>query len=373
MKIVVAPDAFKGTLTQLEAATTIKKAILSSLPNANIVMKPMADGGEGTLDVLASDSSTCEHLTLSITGPLGKQISSSIVIINGDIAMIEVAKIIGLPLINEQDRNPYQTTTYGLGEAILFALDCGLRKFVIGLGGSATNDGGFAMLQALGARFFDQDGKCVSMYGRSLLAISLVDLSLLDERLAESTFDVISDVTNPLYGEKGATEVFGPQKGATRQQVHFLDQAMKNYAHLTLDNRRINEDLAHQQGAGAAGGLGFAFLLLGGKLVSGAAYISKAMNLDQEIEQSKLVITGEGKSEAGTLTGKAPGHVAKLAKKYNVPCILISGSINDKSILKEKFTEVHTLVDENISSEKAMQNAQDVLYHKTKQILKEMI
>lgn len=373
MKIVVAPDAFKGTLTQMAAAKAMKQAIVACNPNTNVIMKPMADGGEGTFGVLLNSSFEREVPSLWVTGPLGRSVQTHIGVVNEDTVIIEVAKIIGLPLVKNEIRNPSITTTYGVGEAILFALDRGIRKFMIGLGGSATNDGGFAMLQALGARFQDRGGRDVSMYGSSLTDIHSVDLSLLDHRLKECTLDIISDVTNPLYGESGATRIFGPQKGIINDQVSLFDQAMRNYADLVLECKNSPHELAYHQGAGAAGGLGFAFLLIGGKLVSGASFIAKTIELEKNIQQASLVITGEGKSDAGTILGKAPGYVANVAKKHGVPCLLISGTIRDRPLLADNFTYVYSLVDESISKQVAMESPRKILFEKTKQIIKERI
>ncbi|MUK88733.1 glycerate kinase [Ornithinibacillus sp. L9] len=367
MKIVVAPDSFKGSLTQVEAASIIKKAVMEANPSHQVIMKPMADGGEGTVDALLNASSKSERITIQVTGPLGDNVTTSMGIVNNDMAIIEVASISGLTMVPKEKRDPYQTTTYGIGEAILIALNRGLRKFVIGLGGSATNDGGFGMLQALGAQFMNKDGITVGKFGRDLLDMERVDFSSIDPRIAHCDIQIASDVDNPLCGENGASNIFGPQKGATSKQVELLDQALMKYSQFIQEE--ISQSLASTPGAGAAGGLGFGFLVLGGRIVSGAKLIGETIELKQAISNADLVITGEGKSDKQTLFGKAPGQVAEIAKKCNIPIWLVSGSVSDETLLRSIFSIVHSTMDKGQTVEQAMKDAEMLLYKKIKYLL----
>lgn len=371
MKIVVAPDSFKGSLTQVEAAHIMEQGIRDVIPNSQVIKKPMADGGEGTLDALLTAAPQSERIPIEVTGPLGDQIQTSIGVINHDTAVIEVAAICGLPLVPEDQRHPYQTTTYGIGEAIKIALDRGLRKLIIGLGGSSTNDGGFGMLAALGVNFKDTQGKAVGIFGKELFHIHSIDLSQLDVRLKGTRMFIASDVDNTLCGNKGATYVFGPQKGVKDTQLQPLDQAMKRYSDLLEAAFKPEKSYVNQAGAGAAGGLGFALLHLGAEIQSGAKLVADHMGLKDAIMKADLVLTGEGKSDAQTLYGKAPGYVAKLANLYQVPVILISGIVEDPSQqLASLFSEVYELKEKNVSLERAMKEANMILLNKTKTIMR---
>ncbi|MFD1036998.1 glycerate kinase [Virgibacillus byunsanensis] len=374
MKIVIAPDSYKGSLSQVEAANVMKAAIREVEPMSEIILKPMADGGEGTLDALMTAAPLSEEIPVSVVGPLGGKIASAIGIVNKDTAIIEIASIAGLPLTPETSRDPYQTTTYGIGEAIRIALDYGIRKFVVGLGGSATNDGGFGMLCALGAEMKNASGTSVSIYGKDLMNITHVELGTLDPRIAHCEIYVASDVDNPLVGKRGASYIFGPQKGATPVQIDELDQAMKNYSKLCIEANSLSASLAVYPGAGAAGGLGFAFLTLGATLDSGAKLVADTTSLEDSLKSVDLVLTGEGKSDMQTIDGKAPGYVAGLAKKYNIPVILIAGTIVDHDqLLQKKFTEVHAITSSDINVKQAMREAKMLLFNKTKQVFKDWV
>lgn len=371
MKIVVAPDSFKGSLTQIEAAETMKQAASEVNANYDVIVKPMADGGEGTLDALLAASEHSERIRIEVVGPLGEKINTSIGIVNNDTAVIEVAAICGLPLVPEISRNPYDTTTYGIGQAIKVALDRGIRQFVIGLGGSATNDGGFGMFLALGAKIYNEQNEHVGMFGKDLLHIRSIDLTGLDSRLKEAQFRIASDVDNPLYGERGATYIFGPQKGATEEQLKMLDKAMRRYSQILEQATRMKDTLIHAAGAGAAGGLGFAFLQLQAEMVSGAKLVAETIRLEDHITDADLVLTGEGRSDEQTLYGKAPGYVAELARKHRVPVILLSGSISDqKGLLQTHFNEIYELLEEKVTIERAMKEANMLLLKKAKAILR---
>src|SRR5690625_797419 len=248
MHFVVAPDSFKGTLTQVEAANIIAEAVLENYPDAKVTIKPMADGGEGTLDTLLANISNSDKLSCKVLGPLGKTIETNIGVLNGNTAVIEIATIVGLPLVPKHLLNPYHMTTYGIGETMKFALDLGYQKFVIGLGGSATNDGGLGMLLALGATIRTKNNSSVGIFGADLLDVDTVDLSTIDQRLKRTSIVIASDVDNELLGKNGATYVFGPQKGLKQSQLQEMDHAMAHFAHnLELAAGRSEEHTSELQ------------------------------------------------------------------------------------------------------------------------------
>ncbi|HLS20244.1 MAG TPA: glycerate kinase [Bacillota bacterium] len=369
MKFVIAPDSFKGTLSQVEVANVMKNAILKKWPTAEIMMKPMADGGEGTLEALLAASEKSERLTINVTGPLGKRLTTNIGIINNDTVIIEVAVIAGLPLVPKTSRHPYYTTTYGVGEAIIFALNNGYKKFIVGLGGSATNDGGLGMLQALGATMQTKNNKRANIFGKDLFKITNINLSTIDSRIWDCEIVVASDVDHPLTGENGATYIFGPQKGLTNEELKITDQAMLTYATLVEQSAKLTKSYINDPGAGSAGGLGFAFLVLNGKIVSGAEIVGETIALESCISEANFVFTGEGKSDMQTLYGKAPGYVAKLANKYEVPSLLISGSVSEVDLLTKQFTKIYSLVDEHVTLQRALTESKTVLLNKLEYVL----
>jgi glycerate kinase len=363
MNIVVAPDSFKGSLSSLEAGTIIQKAFLSVLPHANIVVVPMADGGEGTMDTLLF-STKGKRFQLEVTGPLGVQVSSEYGVLGDEeTVIIEMAKISGLPMVPVEKRNPLNTTTYGIGEVIIEAINLGYRTFMIGLGGSATNDGGLGMLQALGVSFLDKYGHEVQPFGSQVGKIASVDFSSMDPRVKECTFQIASDVENPLCGPNGASAVFGPQKGADKSIVTELDEALSNYADLIEGH--LGKSLQNEEGAGAAGGLGFAFLAIGGQIISGAKLVADAAHLQEKVANANLVITGEGQSDFQTLFGKVPGYIGKLATISNVKAILISGSLGSGyEDLYQYFISCDSIVTGPMPLQECMENAEDLLFKK---------
>jgi len=367
MRFVIAPDSFKGSLSAIEAATIMKNAIINELPNAEVTMVPMADGGEGTLEAFIHNERGRE-IQIEVTGPLDEKIVAAYGVLDDEqTAVIEIAKIVGLPLVPFDKRNPYETTTYGIGEAIIDAIERGYRKFIIGLGGSCTNDGGLGMLQALGATFRNTDGEPVGRCGKSLLHVATVDFSALHPLTHECQFLIASDVDNPLCGKRGASYVYGPQKGATAYQVEELDRALNRYA--TIIEQTTGKSLQNASGAGAAGGLGYAFLLLNGVIVSGAKLVANVTKLAEKIENADWVITGEGRSDGQTLNGKVPVFVALLAKKHGAKAILISGSLGEGyEKLYEHFISCSSIINEPMDLEKAMKNAKELLYLQTKNI-----
>lgn len=326
MKIVIAPDSYKESLSAMEVANTIERGFKSVFPDADYVKIPVADGGEGTVDTLI-EAMNGQKVTLNVVGALGES-QPAFFGISADkrTAFIEVAAACGLEQVPLDKRNPLITTTYGVGELILTALDLGTRHFIIGLGGSATNDGGVGMLQALGAKFLDNGGKSLGYGGAELSRLDKIDISGLDYRLKDCRFEIACDVTNPLVGEKGASAVFGPQKGATPEMVGTLDMALSHYGNIIERDFGIAvKDLA---GAGAAGGLGAAFAaFLNGSLKSGIGIIAKLLDLEGKMQNADLVITGEGRIDYQSVNGKVPVGVAMTAKKFNLPVICIAGSL----------------------------------------------
>ncbi|WP_164667936.1 glycerate kinase [Virgibacillus doumboii] len=367
MNIVVAPDSFKGSLTSIQASDIIKEAIKSVDARYQITMKPMADGGEGTLQSLLT-STHGTSIPVKCTGPLGGEIDTAYAIVNSNTAIIECASIAGLVQVPRFKRDPDITTTYGIGEVIIDALDKGCTSFVFGLGGSATNDGGLGMLMALGMKAWDENGNELEPFGKDLHRVTKVSFSGLDSRLLHAAIQVACDVDNPLCGERGATKVFGPQKGATEEQIGQYDMALDKYGDII--EGVFEKRLKNIPGAGAAGGLGFALLAIGAELISGAELLAGTMNVEGAIQHADLVLTGEGQSDEQTLYGKAPGYIASLAQKYHVPAILLSGSLDgDLDVLRERFAGCFSIVNKPLTLEECMEKADELLYEQTKQVI----
>lgn len=333
MKIVIALDSFKGSLTSLEAGNAVKKGIERVYKDAEIFVRPIADGGEGTVDAVIS-AMNGELRTVIVSDPLGRPIESSYGIADGT-AFIEMAAASGITLVSANERDPLNTTTYGVGELIKAAMDQGIRNFVIGIGGSATNDGGIGMLSALGFEFLDRNGKNVPFGAKGLELLTEIRTDNALKELKECTFKVACDVKNPLCGENGCSAVFGSQKGATSEMIEKMDKWLCNYAELTKAILPSSDpDLP---GSGAAGGLGFALRsYLGAELTPGIDLIMKATGLEAYIKDADIVITGEGRLDGQSYMGKAPVGVAKLAKKYGKPVIAFAGAVTpDASICNE--------------------------------------
>lgn len=367
MKILIAPDSYKGSLTSLEVGLTIQKAFLEVMPSASIDVIPMADGGEGTLETILF-ATKGNRYKINITGPLGEKVETEYGVLgDGETVVIEIANICGLPMVPTRKRNPLQTTTYGIGEVIKETMNIGYRKFIIALGGSATNDGGLGMLQALGVTFLDETKKEVTPFGASVAKIKHIDFSTIDPTIKECVFQIASDVENPLCGENGASFVFGPQKGATSEMVKKLDHALYLYA--TKIEKHLEKSFQFSKGAGAAGGLGFAFLTLGGEIVSGAELIAQAVCLKDKMKNVDWVITGEGQSDDQTLFGKVPGYIGKLASSYHVKALLISGGLGKGyEELYRYFISCDSIVNGPMELETCMKNAENLLYMKAKNI-----
>lgn len=328
MKVVVAIDSLKGSLSSVMAGNTIKQGIQNVIPNANVVVKPLADGGEGTTEALVSGMNG-KLQEINVLGPLGKEIKSSYGIIEeSNTAIIEMASASGITLVPEELRNPLNTTTYGVGQLIKDAIEKGIRNFIIGIGGSATNDGGIGMLQALGFEFLDENNNPVSLSGKGLFSLAKIESKNKIKELDECTFNIACDVNNPLCGENGCSAIYGPQKGATPEMVADFDKALQNYANITKE--LLGKDNQNVAGVGAAGGLGFAFLsYLNATLQSGIKIILEHIKLEDEIKDADFVITGEGRLDNQTAMGKAPIGVAKLAKKYNKTVIAFAGCVTE--------------------------------------------
>lgn len=361
MRILIAPDSYKGSLSSKEVAITIQNAFLDRSADFVVTTVPMADGGEGTQEAMLHATQGIEQ-SIEICGPLLKPVQTSFGILGDrETVVIETAKICGLTMVPHHQRNPEQTSTFGLGQAIKIALDRGYRKFIIGLGGSATNDGGVGMLQALGVKLTDKNGRPVEANGRGLTQIASIQLDSLDKRIHECEIQIANDVTNPLCGSDGASAVFGPQKGATKKQIQILDQAMSQYAQLM--ESKIGWTAQQTPGAGAAGGLGFAFLILGGTMKPGAQLVAEATQLQQKIEHNDWVITGEGRTDYQTAYGKLPLYVASLAKQANKKTILLSGSIDpDCQNLYQYFVSLQSIIRHPLPLKEAIKRAEKLLY-----------
>ena len=325
MKVIVAIDSLKGSLSSLQAGAAAKAGILRAIPDAIVSVKPVADGGEGTVTALVSGLSG-ESVTIPVTGPLGETVQATYGILPDHIAVIEMAEAAGLPLVPAEKRNPMNTTTYGVGEMILHALDEGCRSFIIGIGGSATNDGGTGMLRALGCRFRKADGSEIALGAQELSELATIETEALDPRLKESHFSIACDVTNPLCGPSGASYIFAPQKGADPATVQKLDAVLAHLADMTAVT--LGTDLRDQPGAGAAGGLGFAFAsYLNGTLRPGVDIVLDAVLPESELRAADIVVTGEGRFDGQTAMGKAPVGIARRAKACGCKVIVLAGSV----------------------------------------------
>lgn len=328
MKFIVAMDSFKGSLSSEEANTAVEKGIISVFEDAEVRSFPMADGGEGTTEALI-DAFGGVRKHADVAGPLGDEVTASYGFAEKEsLAIIEIAEACGLTLLNQDELDPEKATSYGVGEMINHAYDSGAREFIIGLGGSATNDGGAGMLQAMGYDFLDESGNPIEPGGKSLSQIHKVLKTEEARRFDDCVFRVACDVNNVLYGPSGATYVFGPQKGVAEDMLSDLDDAMKHYAKMI--EAQMGIDIASVKGGGAAGGLGAAFYgYLNAELKSGIELIMETLNMEKDIKDADLVITGEGRLDAQTAMGKVPSGLAGSAKKYSVPVIAFGGSLTN--------------------------------------------
>ena len=330
MKVVVAIDSLKGSLSSMEAGLAIKEGVLAAQPDAEVIVKPLADGGEGTTDALI-EGMNGERIDLTVTGPMHTPVDAYYGYLREtNTAVMEMASAAGITLVPDKEKNPLLATSYGVGEMIIDAIQRGCRNFIIGIGGSITNDGGIGMLKALGVRFLDEKGEDAGEGGQALAKVACIDLSGLNPLLKECHIQVACDVNNPLCGESGSTYVYGPQKGVTEDMKKTLDEAMAHFARVTSES--LENDYMNTPGAGAAGGLGFAFLAyVGATLTPGIELILDAVGLEDELSGADVVVTGEGRLDFQTAMGKDPVGVARLAKKYNARVVAFAGSVTKEA------------------------------------------
>lgn len=362
MRLLIACDSFKGSATSKQVGEALKMGILRAMPDAQVDSIPVADGGEGTVQALV-DATGGRFASAIVTNPIGEKVEATFGILgDGQTAVIEMAAASGLMLVPHERRNPLVTTTYGTGELIKAALDLGCRKIVIGIGGSATNDAGAGMAQALGIGLLDEDGNQIGFGGGELSKLRRIDMDGLDLRVRETEFIVACDVDNPLTGERGAAYVYAPQKGATPEMLPKLDANLRHFAKVVREQLGI--DVEHIPGAGAAGGLGAGLMaFLGAKLRCGTEIVFELIGLEERIKAADIVITGEGQIDAQTAFGKTPAGVAKLAKKYNKPVVAVAGALGDgaEAVHECGIDAVFCIVDRPMTLEGAMKDVERLL------------
>jgi glycerate kinase len=353
MRILVAMDSFKGSLSAIEACDAVEQGIKAVDENIEVIKKPIADGGEGTVKTLIN-ALDGEIVYTEVSDPLFRRIDGYYGIINNKTAIMEMAISSGLVLLSEAEKNPLYTSTYGVGEMIRHALDRGIRDFIIGIGGSATNDAGIGMLEALGMKFLDKDNKQLSPVGQSLKSIKIIDNSNFDKRIKECKFLIASDDNNPLFGFNGAAYIYNPQKGADEKTVKELDEGLENFR--TVVRRYFNIDNSCIAGAGAAGGLGYAFKsFFEAKLKSGIDIVFEKLDIESIIKNVDLIITGEGKIDKQSAMGKVLSGIGKLGIKYKVPVIALGGSVeNNLSLEQIGITSTFSVTKEPMTLEEAM-------------------
>lgn len=367
MNVVIAIDSFKGSLSSLEAGRAAGCGLKRVYPEAGVTILPVADGGEGTVEALTAGLGGTKEI-VTVSGPLSGKVKATYGIISKTTAVIEMAEAAGITLVSAEERNPLHTTTYGVGEMIADATRKGCRDFIIGIGGSATNDGGIGMLEALGFAFLNEKGEPVPQGALGLSQLAAIKTDMVLPELSECTFRIACDVTNPLCGDNGCSAVYGPQKGATPEMIADMDGWLSRYAELAKEvNPQADPDVP---GVGAAGGLGFAFMaFLGGQLQKGIELILEATHAESHIREANYVLTGEGRLDAQTVMGKAPAGVAAIAKRYDIPVIGLSGAVtedaracNDKGI--DAFFPILRRVcslDEAMEKEQAFHNMADTV------------
>ena len=374
MKIIVSPDSFKGSCSAIEVADSIEKAIHSVDSTIEVVKMPVADGGEGTIDAITS----CVPATiyeLEVCDPMGKNAMAKYAVIeNGETAVIEMAQASGLPMVPVDERNPLLATTYGTGQLMKDALDKGVKKMIIGIGGSATNDGGAGMLMALGASFKNTDGEELALGGGALADLAEIDLTEFDTRIFDAEITVACDVTNPLTGENGASYVYGPQKGATPEMVKELDSALAHFAKLSA--KGFGEDYSTYPGTGAAGGLGFALIAYcKAKFAAGIDIVLNVSGFEKELQDADLVITGEGRIDGQSVQGKVLYGIGTRAKEKGVPVIAIGGAVRSDSeaLLEHGITAMFSIANGPMTLDYAMENGLELITQVTKNIIRVFI
>ncbi|GGB53010.1 glycerate kinase [Lentibacillus populi] len=370
MNIIIAADSFKGSATTFEVADFIEKGIKRVEPSAAVTKLPLADGGEGTVEALVT-ALNGRYIEKEVTGPLGKKVTAKFGLIDNDIAVIAMAEASGLTLIKKEDRNPFKTTTYGTGELIKVAFDYGVKEILVGIGGSATNDAGVGMAQALGVTFKDRYNKEIGFGAEALENMEYIDTSNIDSRVKNTKITVFSDVTNPLCGKNGASYVYGPQKGASIKDVERLDQLLDRYGKKLEE--QLNIHIMNKEGAGAAGGLGAGLLAFcNAEIYSGIDKILEKIKLEDHMKNADLVITGEGKLDFQSVYGKAPIGVAKIAKQYNIPVIAVVGS-EETSIIDVYYHGIDLVIDiinKPMSLNEAMENAYELIENAGEKVIR---
>jgi len=327
MKVLIAMDSFKGNFDSLTVAGIVERGIRKVYKDATIDKVAIADGGEGTVDAIVKTLNG-RYERIEVTGPMGSKVIAKYGIVDGNTAVIEMAEASGLALVPENERNPLRASTYGTGELILDAINKGCTRIIMGIGGSATNDGGTGMARALGARFLDSEGKELDEGGGSLDSLARIDISGMNEKIASTEFIVACDVTNPLYGEKGASAVFGPQKGADSEMVKTLDNNLRHYSEIV--KRDLGIDVANEPGTGAAGGLGYGLMVFcKARLTKGIEMVLDTIKIENRMKDVDVVITGEGRVDGQTVFGKVPVGIAARAKKFGKPVFAIAGFMDE--------------------------------------------
>lgn len=374
MKIIISPDSYKGSMTALNVAESIEKGIKKASRDCNVncevIKLPMADGGEGTVDAILN-SVNGEKIHVKVKDPLGREINSFFGIIDDNTAIIEMAAASGLSLLTEEERNPMETTSYGTGQLIKEALNYGCKNIIIGIGGSATNDGGVGMAQALGVQFLDKYGEQVGPGGGQLNKIAEINTLSMDHRIKNTTFTIASDVENVLCGPNGASAIYGPQKGATSEMVNILDNNLRHLAKII--KRDLKKDILNMPGSGAAGGLGAALIaFLNAKCLSGIDTVMQLTNFEEKVKSSDLIITGEGSTDYQTMFGKVPYGVAKIARRYNKTVIVISGSLKQgyEELYKEGITALFSIVNGPITLRESIERGEELLAKTTRNIMR---
>ncbi|KAA0955857.1 glycerate kinase [Sporosarcina sp. ANT_H38] len=371
MKIIIAPDSFKGSLSAVEAANAINRGIKKAFSDAETVLLPIGDGGEGTMETLVAATGG-EIINVSVIGPLGDQIEAAYGVLgDGETCVIEMASASGLHLVPEDNFSPLEATTYGTGQLIRQALDDGFSSFIIGLGGSATNDGGAGMLQVLGLEILDELGNEINRGGGELNKVNRLKLDSFDKRIKDSKFIIASDVQNPLIGPNGASHVFGPQKGATAEEVDMLDSNLANWADVVAKETGIK--LHSKPGAGAAGGIGGAFqAFFPVEMKRGVDVVLDYIKLEGELLNADLVITGEGQVDSQTAFGKTPLGVAQMAKSKNVPTVILAGSIGEGVEVLHDFgvVSITSIINRPMSLKEAINNAEELLALSAEQVVR---
>ena len=369
MRIIIAPDSFKGSLTSIEASQAMAAGIRRIFPQAELIEIPVADGGEGTLAAIVHAGGG-QLISQQVQGPLGEPVTARWGLLdNNKTAIIEMAEASGLLLIPPLLRNPGITSTFGTGELIRSALDYNVEKIIVAIGGSATNDGGSGMASALGVRFIDRQKKLLPSGGEALLNLANIDVSGLDPRIKKTNIIIASDVKNPLCGPHGASLVYGPQKGATPATAHLLDQALKHYARKA--QTIFGVDIDTPEGSGAAGGLGAGLMLfLGAKFKSGIDLVLDTLHFDEQLVNTNLVFTGEGCTDEQTLQGKVPIGIAARTSQHNIPVICISGTLGEmhQKIFAAGIAGAASIVSRPMTLGQCMQEAYTLLTDETERV-----